>query len=105
MKLIEEETWELPEFEKNEFVPKKHKYCVCIFVINEGDKFHQQLEKMKYLSEQIDIVIADGGSNDGSTDHEKLKKFNINTLLVKKSTGKVGTQMRMAFAWALKRGY
>lgn len=105
MNLIAEDTWELPEFEKNEFSPKKSKYCVCIFVINEGKKFHTQLEQMKFLSRQIDIVVADGGSSDGSTNHEKLKKLNVNTLLVKKSSGKLGTQMRMAFAWALKRGY
>jgi dolichol-phosphate mannosyltransferase len=103
--LNHEESWELPESEENEFSPKSHKYCVCVFVINEGNKLHQQLERMKYLSEEIDIVIADGGSDDGSTDHEKLKSFNVNTLLVKKSSGKLGAQMRMAFAWALKRGY
>lgn len=101
----EEETWELPEFELNEFSSKHHKYCVCIFVINEGEKLLKQLDGMKYLSDQIDIVIADGGSSDGSTDHEQLKNFNVNTLLVKKSSGKLGTQMRMAYAWALKRGY
>lgn len=105
MKQVEENTWELPEFEKNEFSPKNNKYCVCIFVINEGKKLHKQLKNMGYLSSEIDIIIADGGSNDGSTDHETLKNYNINTLLIKKSAGKLGTQMRMAFAWALKRGY
>lgn len=105
MTLIHNETWELPAFEINEFSPKLHKYCVCIFVINEGKRFHKQLENMKYLSKQLDIVVADGGSNDGSTDHEILKCFSINTLLVKKSAGELGTQMRMAFAWALERGY
>lgn len=105
MAFVEEEAWELPEFDATEFSPKQHKYCVCIFVINEGDKFLKQLDSMKYLSEQIDIVVADGGSNDGSTDHEKLKSLNVNTLLVKKSAGKLGSQMRMAYAWALKRGY
>ena len=102
---FEEDTWELPEFDKYEFSSKQHKYCVCIFVINEGKKFHKQLGNMKYLSDEIDIVVADGGSSDGSTDHEKLKSFSINTLLVKKSAGKLGTQMRMAYAWALSRGY
>ena len=105
MTFIEEDTWELPESESYEFLPKHHKYCVCIFVINEGEKFHKQLKNMKYLSKEIDIVIADGGSTDGSMDHEKLKSFDINTLLIKKSIGKLGTQMRMAYAWALKRGY
>jgi dolichol-phosphate mannosyltransferase len=105
MKFKEEETWELPESETYEFSPKQHKYCVCIFVINEGERFHKQLDNMKYLSKEIDIVIADGGSIDCSIDHEKLKSFDVNTLLIKKSVGKLGTQMRMAYAWALKRGY
>jgi dolichol-phosphate mannosyltransferase len=105
MAFVEEETWELPDFDATEFSHKQHKYCVCIFVINEGVKFLKQLDNMKYLSAQIDIVVADGGSNDGSTNHKKLKNFNVNTLLVKKSAGKLGTQMRMAYAWALKRGY
>lgn len=105
MQTIEQDNWELPEFERLEFSKKKHKYCVCIFVINEGDKFHQQLKKMQYLAEQIDIIIADGGSTDSSTEPETLKNFNVNTLLTKTSTGKLGTQMRMAFAWAIKRGY
>ena len=105
MKFKEEETWELPESETYEFTAKQHKYCVCIFVINEGDKFHKQLDNMKYLSKEIDIVIADGGSTDGSINQEKLKSFDVNTLLIKKGAGKLGTQMRMAYAWALKRGY
>lgn len=105
MQYIESSNWELPEFEKHEFAGKEQKYCVCIFVINEGEKLHKQLNNMKYLSDEIDIVVADGGSSDGSMEIEKLKSLNVNTLLVKKSAGKLGTQMRMAYAWALKRGY
>lgn len=97
--------WEIPKYKTYEYTPKSHKYCVCIFVINEGEKFHKQLQRMKYLSDEIDIVVADGGSSDNSTEHEKLKSFNVNTLLVKDDKGKLGTQMRMAYAWALQRGY
>lgn len=97
--------WDIPEFEKREFHQKKNKYCVCVFVINEGEKLHRQLLKMKHLSNIVDIILADGGSSDGSTNPDMLKKLNVNTLLVKKSVGKLGTQMRMAFAWALQRGY
>ncbi len=97
--------WEIPESEVSEFSNKSSNYCVCIFVINEGEKFHNQLSKMKTLSCKIDIVIADGGSTDGSTNHDLLKKFAVNTLLVKTGAGKLGAQMRMAFAWAMKRGY
>ncbi len=96
---------DVPEFKKSEFYQKKNKYCVCVFAINEGERLYRQLLKMKHLSNIIDIVLADGGSSDGSTRPDMLKSLNVNTLLVKKSVGKLGTQMRMAFAWALQRKY
>ena len=105
MKSYTEDEWEVPKFEKNEFFPKQHQYCVCIFTINEGERLKKQLERMSSLSEYIDIIVADGGSTDNSTDIDLLKKLCVNTRLIKKGTGKLGTQMRMAFAWALRRGY
>lgn len=96
---------ELPTYEKKEFSEKKNEYCVCIFVINEGQKLLKQLDRMKPQADSIDIVIADGGSSDGSTDDENLISRNVNTLLVKTGAGKLGSQMRMAFSWALERGY
>lgn len=60
---------------------------------------------MKPYQNTVDIVIADGGSTDGSTEHHKLKLYGVNTLLVKTDDGKLGSQMRMAFSWALNRGY
>jgi len=53
----------------------------------------------------VDIVIADGGSTDGSTEREELEPRGVNTLLTKTGPGKLGAQMRMAFAWGLARGY
>ena len=100
-----QEEWEVPQFKTDEFFEKKHKYCICIFVINEGDKLKKQLKKMKEFSKIIDIVVADGGSSDNSTEYGLLKNLNVNTLLTKKGPGKLGTQMRMAFSWLLQRGY
>ena len=96
---------EIPKFETYEFLKKRHKYCVCIFIINEGERFLKQLNGMAYLGEKVDIVVADGDSTDGSTSHNRLMECNVNTLLVKKSSGKLGSHMRMAYSWALKRGY
>lgn len=96
---------DVPEYLKHELLNKNSKYCICIFVINEGEKFHKQLFKMSSYSNIIDIVVADGGSNDGSTEPEALRQFNVNTLLIKQGVGKLGTQMRMAFSWAINRGY
>jgi len=98
-------SWHLPDFDTHEFSGKKNDYCICVFIINEGDKFLKQIARMQPYSEDIDIVIADGGSTDGSTAHDRLKQHGVNTLLVKTGAGKLGSQMRMAFGWALNRGY
>ena len=98
-------TWQLPGFDCHEFSPKHSDYCICVFIINEGNKFLSQLTKMKPYCKDVDIVIADGGSTDGSTELDILQRHGVNTLLVKTGEGKLGAQMRMAFAWALKRGY
>ena len=92
-------------YDQVEFAARQCDYCVCVFVINEGEKLLKQLACMKSLIDKIDIVVADGGSMDGSTDPERLKTFGVNTLLVKTGAGRLGAQMRMAFAWALDRGY
>lgn len=97
---------QVPRYQTNEFSDKRNPFCICVFVINEGEKLLHQLEIMQPICRDlIDIVVADGGSKDGSTDHDKLKNLGVNTLLVKQDTGKLGSQMRMAFDWALKRGY
>ena len=97
--------WQLPKFEVQEFKKKQTKYCICIPVLNEGEKIKKQLEKMISFSKMADIIIADWGSTDGSTDPKFLKKMGVRTLLTLKDKGKQGTQLRMAFSYALKQGY
>lgn len=97
--------WQVPNFEINELKKKKTKYCICIPVLNEGEKIKKQLERLLPFSKMADIIIADWGSSDGSTNPEFLKKMNIRSLLTLKSPGRQGTQLRMAFSYALKQGY
>ena len=96
---------QVPAFSAAEFAPRSGDYCVCVFVINENGKLHKQLAAMREHTPGVDVVVADGGSTDGSTDHDKLRSLGVNTLLTKTGPGKLGAQMRMAFAWALDRGY
>lgn len=97
--------WTVPKFDGREFAPKRTKYAVCVFMINEGEKIRKQLEKMAAQAELADIIIADGGSTDGSLSDDMLTKNGVRTLLTKREPGKLGTQMRMAFAFALTEGY
>lgn len=103
--MIDINNWQLPNYLTKEIAPKNSKYCVCIFVINEGEKIQKQLQKMKEIAENIDVIIADGGSTDGSLNLDFLKNVHVRTLLTKQDTGKLSTQMRMAFAYALMEGY
>ncbi|MBD1878307.1 glycosyltransferase family 2 protein [Coleofasciculus sp. FACHB-T130] len=98
-------SWEFPNYITDELAPKQSKYCVCIPVINEGIKISSQLDRMRWLSKNIDIIIADGGSTDGSLSVDVLSELGVRVLLTKQDTGKLSAQLRMAFAYALQQGY
>lgn len=97
----------VPKFACYELDKRQNDYVVLIPIINEGERIQKELERaITYnVSSFADIVICDGGSTDGYTTEEKLKKWKVNTLLVKKDLGKQGAQLRMGMWWALKRGY
>lgn len=103
--MIKKNTEQLPTYQIYQFRKKQTKYCICIPVLNEGEKIKKQLQKMLPYSKLADIIIADWGSNDGSTEKSFLKKMNVRTLLILKSPGRQGTQLRMAFSYALREGY
>jgi dolichol-phosphate mannosyltransferase len=97
----------VPRFEVQEFAAKRTKYCLLIPIINEHGRIEPELEwAFRHgVPQQCDILLCDGGSTDGCTDPVMLKKFGVNTLLVKRDVGRQGAQLRMGFWWALQRGY
>ncbi len=97
----------VPDFKCKEYKKKKNKYCLCIPIINEGERIKKELEiaKKHNISNYVDIIICDGGSSDDSTNDNLLKSLDVNTLLIKEGPGKQGAQLRMGFWWALERGY
>lgn len=97
----------MPQFDCEEYQPKKSKYCLCIPIINEGERIRLELERAQAygIDQLVDIIICDGGSTDGCTEASLLTSLGVNTLLTKRDVGKQGAQLRMGFAWALKRGY
>ena len=97
----------VPRFECEEYGEKTNEYVVLIPVINEGERIIKELERARehHVAERADIVLCDGGTTDGSTDATTLQRLGVNTLLVKRDSGKQGAQLRMGIWWALKRGY
>src|SRR4029077_20132302 len=74
-------------------------------VIDEGERIRAQLERMRPYVQELDVVIADGGSTDGSLARAYLETTVVRALLTKTGPGKLSAQMRMAMAWALEQGY
>jgi glycosyltransferase involved in cell wall biosynthesis len=95
----------VPAHEQHILGPKRHRYCVAVFVINEGDRVRKQLREMSAIADRIDIVVADGGSTDGSLALDSLDEFRLRALLIKRGPGKLSAQMRMAIAFAMNEGY
>ena len=95
----------VPAHERYLFGLRKNRYAVAVFVINEGERVRAQLREMSALADQIDIIVADGGSTDGSLAPDSLADFRVRALLVKRDAGRLSAQMRMAIAFALEEEY
>ncbi len=101
------DTWEVPAFAEERFGPKNARYALIIPVINEGERIRRQLRRISEagLPEQVDIVLADGGSTDGSLERGLLKAAGVTALLTKTGAGRLSAQLRMGYAWGLIEGY
>tara|TARA_B100001287_G_scaffold270366_1_gene269060 strand:- start:338 stop:1165 length:828 start_codon:yes stop_codon:yes gene_type:complete len=99
--------WEVPNFKINFSREKTSKYCVVIPVINEGDRIKLFLKRLKEINiaSSADIIIIDGGSRDNSLNHASLKASGVYCLLTKVDKGKLSSQLRIAYSYALVKGY
>lgn len=97
----------LPEYELYEFKHPAKKYLICIPVINEGEKFLNQLKEMKFanVSNSADIIICDGGSTDGSVSLNNMIANDVTALIIRKSPGHLSDQLMLGYYYALERGY
>lgn len=96
---------DVPSFNETVFSPRVNDYALVIPVINEGARIQTQLQRIKVIRPEVDVVIADGGSTDGSLGAPFLRSSNVRALLTKTGTGKLSAQLRMAYAWCLDEGY
>ena len=97
----------VPDYEVCFTKEKTSDFALVIPVINEGERIAKLLQsiKDKAIEKTCDVIICDGGSTDGSLEEEKLKHFGVATLLLKKGVGKLSSQLRCAYHFALELGY
>ena len=95
---------QIPEFTETVFFEKRNKYVLLIPLFNEGQRYIDQVEKMKANKtfSLVDVVICDAGSTDGTTDTEFLKNSGHRALLTRKGAGRYSTDLRMGYFWALQ---
>lgn len=95
----------VPVYKVSKFKSKEFDYALVIPVLNENGRLIEQLKSISILKPRIDVIIADGGSNDGSTEEKVLKQLNVSVLLLKRSEGQLSAQLRMAFHYCLEMNY
>src|SRR5712691_7381595 len=103
--MIDSPGWEVPAYTVRSFTERRTRYAVCIFVINEGERIRAQLSRIASFADEVDLLIADGGSSDGSLEEDFLRTSRVRCLLTKTGPGRLSAQMRMAFAHCLREGY
>jgi putative flippase GtrA len=101
----DEAAWQVPEFEESTYCAARHRHALVIPVINEGGRIRAQLERIRDAGLPVDIVIADGGSTDGSLDPAFLGTIPVHAVLCKTGPGRLSAQLRMAYAWCLRHGF
>lgn len=96
----------LPEYELIEINPRKRQYLICIPVLNEGDRFFRQLQKMQDINvyDVADLIVCDGGSTDGSANVDVLRDYGVTALATVKPCGQ-SNQLMVGYYYALINGY
>jgi glycosyltransferase involved in cell wall biosynthesis len=95
----------IPKYQSIALNKKTADIALVIPVINEGQRILNQLLQIQNGKYNVDVVIVDGGSNDGSFEEFHKSIYGITTLLVKQDTGALSTQLKIAFHHCLISQY
>lgn len=98
-------TRQVPAYDRLDLAERASDLAVVVPVIDEGERIRRQLERMQQVGHGLDVIVADGGSTDGSLEPDLLRARGVRTLLTKTGPGRLSAQLRMAFAAALDDGY
>lgn len=101
----DDEHWSVPPGELHECAERRSRYCICIPVLNEGERIRHQLRAMHALDLPADVIVVDGSSTDGALERGFAREHGVRTLLVMRGRGGQSAQLRLAFAYAMRQGY
>lgn len=109
-KKIKEENIEIiPKNEIHKLREKENNYCICIPIINEGERLKKELQRAidNGVTDIADIILIDSGTTDDSISPENLKKYRINTLIEMEEKRKYTQSKALiaGFHYALECGY
>jgi glycosyltransferase involved in cell wall biosynthesis len=88
---------EIPNYSLKTLSKKECNFLLVIPVINEGERIIRALKRIQKLELPVDILIADGGSSDNSTDPDTLSSLGVDYLLKLEDRGKLSAQLQCAF--------
>jgi len=94
-----------PRYQIKELIKKKNSCALIIPVLNEGERLHQQLKKIAQGSYEVDVILSDANSTDGSTDPDLLKSSGVNALINLTSQGGFSASLQSALEYALAANY
>jgi dolichol-phosphate mannosyltransferase len=97
--------WQIPAYHAHIYREKRHNHVLVIPVINEGERIRAQLQRVLAARLPVDVVVADGGSTDGSLATDFVANAGCRATLIKMAPGRLSAQLRMAYAWSLQQGY
>lgn len=98
-------SWQVPAHRVDVLAPRTHALALVIPVINEGERILAQLAAIQKAAPMVDVVVADGGSDDGSMEVGRLAALGVGALITKTGPGKLSAQLRCGYAHALRSGY
>lgn len=105
--LIHSNNHSVPSYTVQFSADKQTPWALIIPVVNEGERLHNLLKKIKLnnIQESTDVIIIDNNSHDGSVNTNVLKQFGVNSLLNITEPGKLSSQLRCAYSYALNQNY
>ena len=82
------------------------KYAWITVEKNEGLEFEKQINRMAQLqNSDVDIIVVDGGSTDGSVKIDHLKAIGVNTLLISHAKAGFSRDLQIGLIYAMRNGY